>query len=90
MRRLKRWKKKLEQKLLMVFQKRLLKRSLKNYLEYLFNSEDDDSLTDDYGMSKGVNLGIIEAHKNGIVTSTTLMITMPEVANALPILLMKP
>ena len=31
---------------------------------------------DDYGMTKGVNLGIIEAHKNGIVTSTTLMVTI--------------
>ena len=38
---------------------------------------------DDYGMSKGVNLGIIEAHKNGIVTSTTLMVTMPEVEHGL-------
>ena len=38
---------------------------------------------DDYGMSRGVNLGIIEAHKNGIVTSTTLMVTMPEVEQAL-------
>ena len=38
---------------------------------------------DDYGMSRGVNLGIIEAHKNGIVTSTTLMVTMPEVEHGL-------
>ena len=38
---------------------------------------------DDFGMSRGVNLGIIEAHKNGIVTSTTLMVTMPEVEQAL-------
>ena len=38
---------------------------------------------DDFGLSKGVNLGIIEAHKNGIVTSTTLMITMDEVGHAL-------
>ena len=38
---------------------------------------------DDYGMSRGVNLGIIEAHKNGIVTSTTLMVTMPEVDHGL-------
>jgi predicted glycoside hydrolase/deacetylase ChbG (UPF0249 family) len=38
---------------------------------------------DDYGMTKGVNLGIIEAHKNGIVTSTTLMVTMPEVEHGL-------
>ena len=38
---------------------------------------------DDYGMTKGVNLGIIEAHKKGIVTSTTLMVTMPEVEHGL-------
>ncbi|MGI6781413.1 MAG: chitin disaccharide deacetylase [Acholeplasmataceae bacterium] len=38
---------------------------------------------DDFGMSKGVNYGIIEAHKNGIVTSTTMMITMPEVNHAI-------
>ena len=38
---------------------------------------------DDFGLSKGVNLGIIEAHKNGIVTSTTLMVTMNEVEHAL-------
>ena len=38
---------------------------------------------DDFGMSKGVNYGIFEAHKNGVVTSTTLMITMPEVDHAL-------
>lgn len=28
---------------------------------------------DDFGYSKGVNLGIIEAYQNGIVTSTTIM-----------------
>lgn len=38
---------------------------------------------DDFGLSRGVNLGIIEAHKNGIVTSTTLMVTMNEVEHAL-------
>ena len=32
---------------------------------------------DDFGYSKGVNLGIIEAHTNGIVTSATLMANMP-------------
>lgn len=32
---------------------------------------------DDFGYSKGVNLGIIEAYTNGIVTSTTLMVNMP-------------
>lgn len=28
---------------------------------------------DDFGLTKGVNAGIIDAHKNGIVTRTTLM-----------------
>ncbi len=40
---------------------------------------------DDFGLSKGVNYGILEAHLNGIVTSTTLMITMPEVEHAISI-----
>jgi len=31
---------------------------------------------DDFGYSKGVNLGIIEAHREGIVSSATLMTTM--------------
>lgn len=38
---------------------------------------------DDFGLCKGVNEGIIEAHKNGIVTSTTLMVTMSCVEHAL-------
>ncbi|MEG2917438.1 MAG: chitin disaccharide deacetylase [Clostridium sp.] len=38
---------------------------------------------DDLGLSKGVNLGIIEAHKNGIVTSSTLMTNMAECDHAL-------
>ena len=32
---------------------------------------------DDFGYSEGVNAGIISAHKNGIVTSTTIMSNMP-------------
>jgi chitin disaccharide deacetylase len=32
---------------------------------------------DDFGASPGVNRGIIEAHTNGIVTSTTLMVDQP-------------
>jgi len=32
---------------------------------------------DDYGYSKGVNLGIMEACKNGLVRSTTMMTNMP-------------
>ena len=31
---------------------------------------------DDFGHSKGINLGIIEAHKNGVVRSTTMMAGM--------------
>ncbi len=32
---------------------------------------------DDFGMCEGVYLGILSAHKNGIVTSTTCMMNMP-------------
>lgn len=32
---------------------------------------------DDFGLSPSVNKGIIEAHRNGIVTSTTVMMNMP-------------
>ena len=32
---------------------------------------------DDFGYSKGVNYGIIDAYKNGIVRSTTIMAGMP-------------
>lgn len=38
---------------------------------------------DDFGYSKGVNLGIIEAHVEGIVSSTTMMMNMPGVEHAL-------
>ena len=41
---------------------------------------------DDFGLSKGVNLGIVEAFNNGIVTSTTLMMNMPEIEHALYLL----
>lgn len=37
---------------------------------------------DDYGYSKAINYGIIEAHKNGIVNSTTMMMNMPGVNHA--------
>jgi len=30
---------------------------------------------DDFGLTEGVNRGILEAHRNGIVTSTTLLVT---------------
>jgi predicted glycoside hydrolase/deacetylase ChbG (UPF0249 family) len=32
---------------------------------------------DDFGMSPGVNVGIVEAHENGILTSTSLMVNAP-------------
>ena len=37
---------------------------------------------DDFGRSKGVNLGIVRAHREGIVTSTTLMTNAPGTAHA--------
>lgn len=32
---------------------------------------------DDFGISKAISLGIIEGHKNGVITSTTMMCNMP-------------
>lgn len=37
---------------------------------------------DDFGMSKGQNYGIIESYNNGIVTSTTAMVTSPHALHA--------
>lgn len=37
---------------------------------------------DDFGLSEGVNLGILAAHREGIVSSTTLMVNMPAAAAA--------
>jgi hopanoid biosynthesis associated protein HpnK len=37
---------------------------------------------DDFGRCPGVNLGIIEAHRRGIVTSTSLMVNMPAAGDA--------
>lgn len=37
---------------------------------------------DDFGLTIGVNKGIIEAHVNGILTSTTLMVNTPGFLNA--------
>ncbi|MDF2680803.1 MAG: hypothetical protein K0R47_1993 [Brevibacillus sp.] len=37
---------------------------------------------DDFGYSKGVNLGIVEAHIEGIVSSATMMMNMPGVEHA--------
>jgi predicted glycoside hydrolase/deacetylase ChbG (UPF0249 family) len=38
---------------------------------------------DDYGRSPGVSRGILEAHRRGIVTSTTVMINQPSVRDQL-------
>lgn len=37
---------------------------------------------DDFGLTEGVNHGIIKAHKEGIVTSATIMANMPAFENA--------
>ena len=38
---------------------------------------------DDFGLTRGVNLGIIEAFQQGIVRSTTIMAGMPAVEHAI-------
>lgn len=45
---------------------------------------------DDFAYSKGVNHGIIEAFRNGIVTSATLMTNMPGAAHAAALALENP
>ena len=37
---------------------------------------------DDFGASRGINRGILEAHEHGILTSTSLMVNMPAAAEA--------
>jgi chitin disaccharide deacetylase len=37
---------------------------------------------DDFGASHGINRGIIEAYRQGILTSTSLLVTMPEAEEA--------
>ena len=37
---------------------------------------------DDFGASRGINRGILEAHERGILTSTSLMVNMPASAEA--------
>ncbi|MFV9510575.1 chitin disaccharide deacetylase [Tepidibacillus sp. LV47] len=41
---------------------------------------------DDFGYSKGVNLGIIEAFKHGIVRSTSMMTNMPGTEHAISLM----
>jgi len=45
---------------------------------------------DDFGYSKGVNIGIIEAYQNGVVTSATMMTNMPEAEHAAALALENP
>jgi predicted glycoside hydrolase/deacetylase ChbG (UPF0249 family) len=40
---------------------------------------------DDFGVAPGVSRGIIRAHREGIVTSTSVMVTMPHAADAINI-----
>ena len=37
---------------------------------------------DDFGASQGINLGILEAHEKGILTSASLMVDMPASTDA--------
>jgi chitin disaccharide deacetylase len=41
--------------------------------------------SDDFGISENVSRGIIEAHLNGIVTSTSTMVNMPAAASAIKV-----
>ena len=41
---------------------------------------------DDFGISKGANYGVVEAYKNGIVRSTTIMAGMPAFDHAIGLL----
>lgn len=37
---------------------------------------------DDFGFTRAINYGIIDAHNLGVLTSTTLMVTMPAFEHA--------
>ncbi|MGH4050627.1 MAG: ChbG/HpnK family deacetylase [Clostridium sp.] len=41
---------------------------------------------DDFGYSKGINYGIIEAHKRGVLTSATLMVNMSGTLHAVELM----
>ena len=45
---------------------------------------------DDFGLTRGVNLGIIEAFQQGIVRSTTLMVGMPAERHAAELATLNP
>ena len=38
---------------------------------------------DDFGISRGVNIGIVEAAKAGVVTAASLIVNLPDFADAL-------
>lgn len=41
---------------------------------------------DDFGFSRGVNLGILEGFQNGIITSTSMMVNMPGFEHAVSLM----
>ncbi|MFV0479896.1 MAG: chitin disaccharide deacetylase [Anaerorhabdus sp.] len=41
---------------------------------------------DDFGLSKGVNYGILECFRNGILTSTTMMMNAPAIEHAIDLM----
>lgn len=41
---------------------------------------------DDFGLSEATNYGIMESHLNGLLSSTTLMVTMPHVEHAVSLM----
>lgn len=45
---------------------------------------------DDFGYSNGINYGIIDAYRNGVLTSTTLMVTMSGTMHAVEIMKQNP
>jgi predicted glycoside hydrolase/deacetylase ChbG (UPF0249 family) len=45
---------------------------------------------DDFGYSRGINYGIIDAHNNGIVNSATMMMNMPGVSHAVKLAKVNP
>lgn len=38
---------------------------------------------DDFGRTRGINYGIVEAIKNGVLSSTTIMMNMPYAEHAI-------